>query len=423
PHPTVDSTSPGPCVSTGFNVIGHPVSMSKQRKSPVQDKGVSLQPILKAARDSLPKARHAQAEAFLQAFYERMGEDELPEHTPEGWAALATDFLDFIGTRKPGTSQVRLFNPGRDTHGWESPHTVLQIVNEDMPFLVDSVTMALSELGIGIHVLGHPVLRISRNKAGKLEQLGEGEPESLMHLEIDRQSADAMPRIEQAVRAVLADVRAIVRDWQPMRERMVKVADELEGRWLPVGEEGREEAREFLRWAADEHFIFFGFREYEVVTEGDEQVLRAVKGSGLGLLRGSETGTPRLISSLAATYMPHSGAIDALILTKTNARATLHRPGYMDYIGVLTYGEDGKPVKEERFLGLYTSAAYNRRPWDIPLVRQRHAHVMETSGLRPESHSGKALRHILETLPRDELFQSTGEELLRTATGILGLQE
>jgi len=397
--------------------------MSKQRKSPVQDKGVSLQPILKAARDSLPKARHAQAEAFLQAFYERMGEDELPEHTPEGWAALATDFLDFIGTRKPGTSQVRLFNPGRDTHGWESPHTVLQIVNEDMPFLVDSVTMALSELGIGIHVLGHPVLRISRNKAGKLEQLGEGEPESLMHLEIDRQSADAMPRIEQAVRAVLADVRAIVRDWQPMRERMVKVADELEGRWLPVGEEGREEAREFLRWAADEHFIFFGFREYEVVTEGDEQVLRAVKGSGLGLLRGSETGTPRLISSLAATYMPHSGAIDALILTKTNARATLHRPGYMDYIGVLTYGEDGKPVKEERFLGLYTSAAYNRRPWDIPLVRQRHAHVMETSGLRPESHSGKALRHILETLPRDELFQSTGEELLRTATGILGLQE
>ena len=410
-------------MSTGFNVIGHPVSMSKQRKSPVQDKGVSLQPILKAARDSLPKARHAQAEAFLQAFYERMGEDELPEHTPEGWAALATDFLDFIGTRKPGTSQVRLFNPGRDTHGWESPHTVLQIVNEDMPFLVDSVTMALSELGIGIHVLGHPVLRISRNKAGKLEQLGEGEPESLMHLEIDRQSADAMPRIEQTVRAVLADVRAIVRDWQPMRERMVKVADELEGRWLPVGEEGREEAREFLRWAADEHFIFFGFREYEVVTEGDEQVLRAVKGSGLGLLRGSESGTPRLISSLAATYMPHSGAVDALILTKTNARATLHRPGYMDYIGVLTYGEDGKPVKEERFLGLYTSAAYNRRPWDIPLVRQRHAHVMETSGLRPESHSGKALRHILETLPRDELFQSTGEELLRTATGILGLQE
>src|SRR5690606_36292046 len=329
----------------------------------------------------------------------------------------------FIGSREPGTGLVRLFNPTRKTHGWESPHTVLQVANDDMPFLVGSVTMALSELGIGVHVLGHPVLRVSRDKAGRLQGIGSGEAESLMHLEIDRQAPEAMPRIEEAVRAVLADVRAIVRDWEPMRERMRKVADELDGRWLPVDEEGRKEAQEFLRWAADDHFIFFGFREYEVVEEGGDSVLRAVKGSGLGLMRGGERSAPRLISSLAATYMPHSGAIDALILTKTNARTTLHRPGYMDYVGVLTYGEDGKPVKEERFLGLYTSSAYNRRPWEIPLVRQRHAYVMENSGLRPDSHSGKALRHILETLPRDELFQSTGEELLRTTTGILALQE
>ena len=400
-----------------------PAASAGQARPPGQEKPVSLQPILKAMRAELPKARHAQAEAFLNAFYERMGEDELPEHTPEGWAALAADFLDFIGSREPGTGLVRLFNPTRKTHGWESPHTVLQVANDDMPFLVDSVTMALSELGIGVHVLGHPVLRVSRDKGGRLQGIGSGEAESLMHLEIDRQAPEAMPRIEEAVRAVLADVRAIVRDWEPMRERMRKVADELDGRWLPVDEEGRKEAQEFLRWAADDHFIFFGFREYEVVEEGGDSVLRAVKGSGLGLMRGGERSAPRLISSLAATYMPHSGAIDALILTKTNARTTLHRPGYMDYVGVLTYGEDGKPVKEERFLGLYTSSAYNRRPWEIPLVRQRHAYVMENSGLRPDSHSGKALRHILETLPRDELFQSTGEELLRTTTGILALQE
>jgi glutamate dehydrogenase len=121
--------------------------------------------------------------------------------------------------------------------------------------------------------------------------------------------------------------------------------------------------------------------------------------------------------------MPQSGSVDALILTKTNARATVHRPGYMDYIGVLTFDKAGKPVREERFLGLYTSSAYNRRPWDIPLVRERHEYVMRKSGLNPTSHSGKALRHILETLPRDELFQSSEEELFRTATGILGLQE
>src|SRR5690606_35146947 len=129
------------------------------------------------------------------------------------------------------------------------------------------------------------------------------------------------------------------------------------------------------------------------------------------------------LKTLAAHYMPQSGSVDALIMTKTNARATVHRPGYMDYIGVLEFDEAGNPTAEERFLGLYTSSAYNRRPWDIPLVRDRHEYVMRQSGLAPAGHSGKALRHILETLPRDELFQSNEEELYRTALGILGLQE
>src|SRR3970282_950365 len=142
-----------------------------------------------------------------------------------------------------------------------------------------------------------------------------------------------------------------------------------------------------------------------------------------GLLRGQDTRKPRPLTSLAAHYMPQSGAVDALILTKTNARATVHRPGYMDYIGVLSFDAKGKPGGEHRSRGLYSSSAYNRRPCDIPIVRQRFDYVMEKSGLRANSHSGKALRHILETLPRDELFQSTGEELLRTAMGILGLQE
>ncbi|HEY4555821.1 MAG TPA: NAD-glutamate dehydrogenase, partial [Lysobacter sp.] len=218
-------------------------------------------------------------------------------------------------------------------------------------------------------------------------------------------------------------VRAIVRDWTPMRERMRAIADELAERTLPTDEAGRSEAQAFLRWAADDHFTFLGYREYEVVKDGRNEVLRAIEDSGLGLLKCKDVGKPRLLSSLAAHAMPHSGSVDALILTKTNARATVHRPGYMDYIGVLSFDRNGKPVREERFLGLYTSSAYNRRPWDIPLVRQKHEYVMQRSGLAPDSHSGKALRHILESLPRDELFQSSEEELFRTATGILGLQE
>lgn len=384
---------------------------------------VSLEPILAAMRKRLPKARHAEAEAFINLFYRRMSSDELPQHSAEGWAELATDFLDFARARKPGSALVRLFNPVMKTQGWESTHTVLQIANDDMPFLVDSVTMALSEQGIGVHVLGHPVVTFQRDKAGKLVAVGAGVPESLMHLEIDRQPQEAMPAIKQALEAVLADVRASVRDWPQMKTKMLAVADDLVSRKLPVSDAGKHEAQEFLRWAADNHFTFLGYREYDVVQKAGEEVLVADKASGLGLMRGQDVGKPRLLTSLAAHYMPQSGSVDALILTKTNARATVHRPGYMDYIGVLSFDAKGKPVREERFLGLYTSSAYNRRPWDIPLVRQRHDYVMSRSGLAPDSHSGKALRHILESLPRDELFQSNEEELLRTATGILGLQE
>nr|WP_325063875.1 NAD-glutamate dehydrogenase domain-containing protein [Lysobacter panacisoli] len=374
-------------------------------------------------RKRLPKARHAEAEAFIRAFYKRMSSDELPQHDAQGWAELATDFLEFARARKPGAALVRLFNPTMKSEGWESTHTVVQIANDDMPFLVDSVTMALAEQGIGVHVLGHPVVMFRRDKTGKILAVGEGQAESLMHLEIDRQPTEAMPKIQQAIEAVLGDVRASVRDWPQMKAKMSAIAEDLGGRNLPVSAAGKHEAQEFLRWAADNHFTFLGYREYEVVPKGGDEVLSAIKASGMGLLRGKDVGKPRLLTSLAAHYMPQSGSVDALILTKTNSRATVHRPGYMDYIGVLSFDAKGKPVREERFLGLYTSSAYNRRPWDIPLVRQRYEYVMQQSGLAPDSHSGKALRHILESLPRDELFQSSEEELLRTATGILGLQE
>ncbi|TBR11161.1 MAG: NAD-glutamate dehydrogenase, partial [Lysobacter sp.] len=352
-----------------------------------------------------------------------MSGDEFPQHPPEAWASLGTGFLEFARIRKPGDVLVRLFNPSRASHGWASSRTVLQLANDDMPFLVDSVTLALAERGIAVHVLGHPVVRITRDRGGKLSAIGEGSPESLMHLEIDRQSAAGMKDIEASIRQVLVDVRAMVADWPAMRDKMLEVAEQLGTRTSPLAGEDVQEAREFLRWAADNHFTFLGYREYEVAGQGKQEVLQAVAGSGMGLLRGEDRGQPRPLTSLAAHYMPRSGAVDALILTKTNARATVHRRGYMDYIGVLTFNKAGKPVREERFLGLFTSSAYNRRPWDIPVVRQRYRHVMEQSGLDADSHNGKALKHILETLPRDELFQSTEHELLQTSLGILGLQE
>ncbi|WP_081930932.1 NAD-glutamate dehydrogenase domain-containing protein [Lysobacter antibioticus] len=417
------STKPAAAKSaTAKSVAAKPAAKSVAQVE-AQSASVSLEPIVAAMRKRLPKARHAEAEAFAKAFYKRMSLDELPQHQADGWAALATDFLDYARDRKPGSALVRLFNPTLKTHGWESAHTVLQIANDDMPFLVDSVTMALADQGIGVHVLGHPVVTFLRDKAGKLVSVGQGVPESLMHLEIDRLTNESMAAVKKALETVLADVRAIVRDWSQMRDKMNEVADGMIGERMPVNEDGKREAQAFLHWAAENHFTFLGYREYEVIKHDGQDVLSAIKGSGLGLLRGKDAGKPRPLTSLAAHYIPQSGSVDALILTKTNARSTVHRPGYMDYIGVLSFDAQGRPVAEKRFLGLYTSSAYNRRPWDIPLVRQRHAYVMEQSGLAPDSHSGKALRHVLETLPRDELFQSSEEELFKTTSGILGLQE
>jgi glutamate dehydrogenase len=390
---------------------------------PLQMMSLDLSSVFGALRQRVPTSQQAQAEAFARIFYQRMTRDEFVQHSPDAWAALAADFLSLARMRKPGEADVRVFNATLAQQGWESPHTTIQIVNDDMPFLVDSVTMAMAEQGIAVHVLGHPVVNMTRDAEGDLLAVGDGSPESLIHMEIDRQSTDAMQGVERTIRSSLCDVRAIVADWNAMRAKLFAVADELSTRAMPIPDTGRAEAQEFLRWSADDHFTLLGYREYEVVQKGGEELLCPLEATGLGLLRGKDSHKPRLLSSLAAYYMPQSGAVDALILTKTNARATVHRPGYMDYIGVLKFDAQGKPVAEQRFIGLYTSSAYNRRPWEIPVVRGRHEYVMQKSGLAPLGHSGKALRHILETLPRDELFQSSEEELLHTSMGILGLQE
>jgi glutamate dehydrogenase len=384
-----------------------------------------LEAVLHALKERLPAPRHKDAQALAEVFCRRIPEGDFASRTPADWAALLAGMLEFIRDRKPDTPKARIFNPVPGDGGWDSDHTVIQLVNDDMPFLVDSVGMVLSQHEVAAHAIIHPVLDIRRDPAGHTLALGSGAPESLMHIEIDRQAEpESMRRIEASILSALADVRVCVRDWAAMREKMVACAEQLPGRELPIPEASRDEAQEFLRWVADEHFTLLGYREYSVVHEEGEDILRAVEDSGLGLLRSSVRGsTPRSVKSLAASGRSATGVGDVLILTKTNARSSVHRPGYMDYIGLLHFDEQGRPIAEQRFIGLYTSSAYNRRPWEIPLVRQRFEHVMERSGLSSTSHSGKALRHILESLPRDELFQSSEDELYRTAIGILGLQE
>ncbi|MBE2211357.1 MAG: NAD-glutamate dehydrogenase [Xanthomonadaceae bacterium] len=378
-------------------------------------------PVIKPVLDAVGKDAHARE--FAATLFERLSPGEIAMHSPKHWAAVAKDTLAFAETRKPGRALIRVFNPDVRKNGWDSPRSVLQVVNDDMPFLVDSVSNALVEKGIGVHALIHPVIAVTRDKAGRMTALGKGVDESVMHIEIDRlDSADAKA-LEKTIARVLEDVRASITDWPKMREKMEAAADGLLEHPGPVPVATLEEAREFLRWAADNHFTFLGYREYRVEKRGREDMLVAVDGSGLGLLRDDDASKPRPLKSMDAHQVQQAGVFDPLILSKTNARSHVHRRGYMDYIGVVSYDDKGHPLSEKRFIGLFTSSAYNRRPWEIPVVRARFDRVMHESGLPASGHSAKALRHILETLPRDELFQSSDAELLELGSGVLGLQE
>ena len=357
---------------------------------------------------------------FVKRFYARVSAEDLGLRPVESWLELARDFLPFSLERRPGQPKLRMFQPESASKVYDDSHTVLQIVNDDMPFLVDTVGMVLAERGIAAHLVVHPVIPTQRTEGRRLTT-ESGVGESLMHVEIDRQSAEDFTVLIEAVAASLADVRVCVQDWSAMRDRMLAIADEIATRPLPVNDIARAEAQDFLRWAADNNFTYLGFREYRVVETAGEHRLTPVEASGLGLMRQASERQPRAVGEFIAAR--GGSERDVLILTKTNARSTVHRPGHMDYIGVLVYDENGVAVAEQRFLGLYTSGAYNRRPWEIPLVRRRHDQIMDRSGLAPGSHSAKALKHILDTLPRDELFQSSTNELYGTVMGILGLQE
>ncbi|HEX7816428.1 NAD-glutamate dehydrogenase [Dyella sp.] len=372
-------------------------------------------------KNGLSNARLEEAQFFIDAFFSRIASVDVDLHSGAEWARLIGGLIEFMQQRQPGRASVRVVNPEQGFAG----RSLVQIVTDDMPFLVDTVTMTVSSWQI--HAVIHPVVKATRDAAGKLTRLGDeqGVAESVMHFEIDRVADEAeLKALQENLQSALEDVRDAVRDWSAMRDKALAIATELPQRKLPLDDASIQEGTEFLRWLADDNFTFLGYREYEVKAESGEDVLCAVEGSGLGILHKRERSVaPRSLRTLVASELPQSGSTDAIILTKTNARSVVHRAGYMDYVGVLKFDDNGRPVSEQRFLGLFSSNAYMARPQDVPMVRQKVEAVLVRSGLKRDSYSGKSLRHILETLPRDELFQSSEDELNATATGILELRQ
>jgi len=370
-----------------------------------------------------------QAADFSAQFFKRAPTDELLNVDASEHAAMAAQFFDFVRQRRKGEIELRIHNPEVDRDGWSTSHSVLEIINDDMPFLVDSVVLALSELGLSAHLIVHPVMHVRRDPSGYWLGLSTGDDdsasaESLMHVQIDHQTyPEVLAKIEERVRRGLGDARRAVEDWPKMARQIRAIADDFAESHAGMGTGTLEEVRDFFEWLADDHFTFLGYREYEIRDTERGRALSPVDNSGLGIMHDNYRQAPtRLLTELGA-----GGDVptihDPVIITKTNALSTVHRGGYMDYISVLYFDDDGRVSGEKRLIGLFTSGAYIRRCQDTPLVRKKVSEVMDQSGARPGSHAGKALLHILETLPRDELFQASTSELLELATGVLDLQE
>ncbi|MER5996041.1 NAD-glutamate dehydrogenase [Streptomyces viridosporus] len=378
--------------------------------------------------------------AFLQRFYLHTAPEDLTDRDPVDVFGAAASHHRLAENRPQGTASVRVHTPTVEENGWTCSHSVVEVVTDDMPFLVDSVTNELTRQGRGIHVVIHPQFVVRRDVTGKLIEVLPTPPggdlphdahvESWIHVEIDRESDRGdLKQITADLLRVLSDVREAVEDWGKMRRAATGLAEDLSDEPVPgdLPQQQVEEARELLHWLADDHFTFLGYREYEL---REDDSLGAIPGTGLGILRSdphhaSAEGHPvspsfeRLPADARAKAREHK----LLVLTKANSRATVHRPSYLDYIGVKKFDADGNVVGERRFLGLFSSAAYTESVRRVPVIRRKVEEVLERAGFSPNSHDGRDLLQILETYPRDELFQTPVDELQAIVTSVLYLQE
>ncbi|MEF9904282.1 NAD-glutamate dehydrogenase [Streptomyces sp. P9-A2] len=378
--------------------------------------------------------------AFLQRYYLHTAPEDLVGRDPVDVFGAAFSHLRLAENRPQGTANVRVHTPTVEENGWTCSHSVIEVVTDDMPFLVDSVTNELTRQGRGIHVVIHPQVVVRRDLTGKLVEVSaepaggelphDAHVESWIHVETDRESDRGdLKQITADLLRVLSDVREAVEDWGKMRQAATELAEGLPDEPVPGDVPGQqvEEARELLRWLADDHFTFLGYREYQL---RDDDSLAAVPGTGLGILRSDphhatdedhpvSPSFERLPADARAKAREHK----LLVLTKANSRATVHRPSYLDYIGVKKFDADGNVVGERRFLGLFSSAAYTESVRRVPVIRRKVEEVLERAGFSPHSHDGRDLLQILETYPRDELFQTPSDELRAIATSVLYLQE
>jgi glutamate dehydrogenase len=383
--------------------------------------------IIAAARSIARPSGIVDGATFLQHYFSGVAEEDLLAREPEYLARVALMHRRAAAQRAPARSVVSILDGELGAGSLPGRHTLVAVVTADMPFLVDSLLLAFSRLGIGVHLIIHPVLDVHRDRAGRIRASGADgttRRESWQLFEVDRQIDPArLELIKVTLNATLADVRAAVSDWQPMLQQAQVAGRELQNAAVLQQAEVAE-AQALIEWMAQGHFTFLGYRRYRLRRGDRQDQLLSVPQSGLGILRAGRAGVaPPTPTVLTGALRREARFPRAVLVTKANTRATVHRGSYLDYVGVRTFDARGRVTGEHRFLGLWTSSAYQSSPRAIPLLKDKINAVMSALDAAPGGHDAKAVAQVLETYPRDELFQASVSELIRSVRSIVNLYE
>ncbi|WP_350996846.1 NAD-glutamate dehydrogenase [Shewanella sp. TB7-MNA-CIBAN-0143] len=395
---------------------------------------VLLENVVNLIHTKIPHSQAKQVEQFANCLYAHMSKDDLNARNDSDLYGAVVSLWNALNKTAQDQTHIRVFNPSQAKHGWQSTHSIIEVIQLDMPFLVDSLSMALNRMGITAHVMLHTPLAVVRGNNNNVSDVSfvndttdNSNNVAVFLVEIDKQNSDAdIKAIEKEIQSVLADVSASVNDWQLMSDTLTETIKQLPSRPFPGDKTELKESVDFLNYLNNHHFTLLGYRYYDLKrVEGDVELVPNIE-SSLGLMNRSKTSHSErglLLSSLSDSARKEALDESLLVLTKSSAKSRVHRPAYVDYIGVKRFDKKGNVIGEDRFIGLYASNLYNRSPREIPLLGEKVQRILDNSGLTPRSHDYKALMNILENLPRDELIQAKDPELSNIAHGVLEMQD
>ncbi|MEZ9710090.1 NAD-glutamate dehydrogenase [Vibrio breoganii] len=390
---------------------------------------VLLEKVYQLIEDKLDPAHQTVVTKLAQHLFSNISHDDLVSRNESDLYGAVVSLWQHMKEKDLDDLSVKVFNPTLSRHGWQSTHTIVEIILPDMSFLVDSIKMTLSRMGLSSHIMLHGPAKLHL-KNGKVFDINnktlDGQLQSVFHIEVDRLSSKSqMDDLQQELESVVRDTHSVVNDWQPMTDALKKVVKQVKGLEKVKGIDNKhvEESLEFLNWLGDHNFTLMGYKEYRLVEVNDEQILEPTEDAGLGLFTDQSRVRATKLSNFSESAREEASKPYILILTKGNRPSRIHRPAYNDYIGIKTFDKQGRVVGEHRFTGLYTSAVYNQSVESIPLVRNKVARILEGSGFLKGSYAFKALHNILETYPRDELLQASEEELLHIGMGVVQMQD